>query len=102
MAVTSLEEGITARALCPGVRVMVIGGVVPGQGTELVKHDLTAVVWEPAQLDDLAAAARAAGLGPASLPVHVEIDTGMSRQGVSVEGLGAVLGALCARLAAPA
>jgi alanine racemase len=92
MAVTSLEEGITARALCSGVRVMVIGGVVPGQGTELVKHDLTAVVWEPAQLDDLAAAARAAGLGPASLQVHVEIDTGMSRQGASVEGLGAVLG----------
>ena len=92
MAVTSLEEGITARALCSGVRVMVIGGVVPGQGTELVKHDLTAVVWEPAQLDDLAVAARATGLGPASLPVHVEIDTGMSRQGASVEGLGAVLG----------
>jgi alanine racemase len=91
IAVTSLEEGITARGLCPDVRVMVIGGVVPGQGTELVKHNLTAVVWEPAQLDDITAAARAAGVGPASLPVHVEIDTGMSRQGVSVEGLKAVL-----------
>ncbi len=91
IAVTSLEEGIAARALCPGVRVMVIGGVVPGQGAELVKHDLTAVVWEPAQLDDIAAAAHTAGARPASLPVHVEIDTGMSRQGVSVEGLPAVL-----------
>ena len=91
IAVTSLEEGITARGLCPDVRVMVIGGVVPGQGTELVKHNLTAVVWEPAQLEDIAAAARAAGVGPSSLPVHVEIDTGMSRQGVGVEGLKAVL-----------
>ncbi len=92
IAVTSLEEGIAVRALCPGVRVMVIGGVVPGQGTDLVKHDLTAVVWEPSQLDDLAAAAHAAGARPASLPVHVEIDTGMSRQGVGVDGLPKVLG----------
>jgi alanine racemase len=91
IAVTSLEEGIAARGLCSGVRVMVIGGVVPGQGAELVKHDLTAVVWELAQLTDLEAAAQAAGVGPSSLPVHVEIDTGMSRQGVSVEGLPAVL-----------
>jgi alanine racemase len=91
IAVTSLEEGIAARALCPHVRVMVIGGVVPGQGPELVKHNLTAVVWEPSQLEDIAAAAGAVGLGPASLPVHVEIDTGMSRQGVSADGLRAVL-----------
>ena len=91
IAVTSLEEGITARSLCPDARVMVIGGVVPGQGADLVKHDLTPVVWERAQLDDIAAAALAEGVGPASLPIHVEIDTGMSRQGVSVGGLRAVL-----------
>jgi alanine racemase len=91
IAVTSLEEGVTARLLCPDVRVMVIGGVVPGQGTELVKHSLTPVVWEPTQLNDVAAAAQASGVGPASLPVHVEIDTGMSRQGVSVDGLPAIL-----------
>lgn len=91
IAVTSLEEGITARSLCPDIRVMVIGGVVRGQGPELVKHNLTPVVWEPAQIEDVEAAARAAGIGPALLPVHVEIDTGMSRQGVSVEGLPTIL-----------
>lgn len=91
IAVTSLEEGITARELCPDVRVMVIGGVVPQQGTELVKHQLTPVVWERSQLEDIEAAARAAGLGPQSVAVHVEIDTGMSRQGVQVDGLPAVL-----------
>ncbi len=91
IAVTSLEEGITARSFCPDVRVMVIGGVVRGQGTDLVKNNLTAVVWEPAQIEDIEAAARAAGIRPASLPVHIEIDTGMSRQGVSVEGLPAIL-----------
>jgi alanine racemase len=91
IAVTCLEEGIEARSLCPETRVMVIGGVVPGQGTDLLRHNLTAVVWEPGQLDDLAAAARALGARPASVPVHVEIDTGMSRQGVSPEGIPALL-----------
>jgi alanine racemase len=68
-----------------------MGGVVPGQGEAVVAYGLTAVVWEPRQLDDLEAAARAAGLRPASLPVHLEIDTGMSRQGASLEGLASVL-----------
>src|ERR1035441_1870966 len=95
IAVTSVEEGVTARALCPSAdiaaRVMVIGGVVPGQGAAVVEHGLTAVVWEPAQLDDLEMAARAAGMRAGSLPVHLEIDTGMSRQGASLEGLAPVL-----------
>ena len=45
IAVTSVEEGMAARALCPQTRVMVIGGVVSGQGAEVVNHGLTAVVW---------------------------------------------------------
>ncbi|HEX4756760.1 MAG TPA: alanine racemase [Terracidiphilus sp.] len=91
IAVTSAEEGIAARALCPDVRVMVIGGVLPGQGPAIVQHALTAVVWELSQLDDLEAAARAAGMRPASLPVHLEIDTGMSRQGASLDGFPPLL-----------
>ncbi len=91
MAVTSVEEGIAARALCPQTRVMVIGGVVPGQGAEVVNHGLTAVVWESAQLDDLEAAARSAGLRAGSLPLHLEIDTGMSRQGTDLELLSSLL-----------
>jgi alanine racemase len=70
---------------------MVMGGLVPGQGAAVVQHKLTPAVWEPAQLDDLEAAARAAGLRAASLPIHLEIDTGMSRQGASVDGLAPLL-----------
>jgi alanine racemase len=87
IAVTSVEEGVAARALCPDTRIVVIGGVVPGQGATVVEHRLTAVVWESAQLDDLEAAARSAGLKPGALPIHLEIDTGMSRQGASLEVL---------------
>jgi alanine racemase len=91
IAVTSVEEGIAARALCPGVRVMVIGGILPGQGPAIVQHALTAVVWELGQLDEVESAARAAGLRPASLPVHLEIDTGMSRQGANPDDFPTLL-----------
>jgi alanine racemase len=95
LGVTSVEEGVEARALCANTeiaaRVLVIGGVFPGQGAELLRHGLTAVAWEPWQLDELEKAARAAGARSASVPVHLEIDTGMSRQGVGLDGLAEAL-----------
>jgi alanine racemase len=95
LGVTSVEEGAAARALCAdteiATQVLVIGGVFPGQSAEVVRHGLTAVVWEAWHLDELESAARAAGVGEGSVPVHVEIDTGMSRQGVSLEGLDSIL-----------
>ncbi|MGA2848830.1 MAG: alanine racemase [Terracidiphilus sp.] len=91
LGVTSVEEGVAARGLCPEVRVLVIGGVFPGQGLEAVRHGLTAVVWEVWHLDELEDAGRAVGVGAGSVPVHLEIDTGMSRQGVGLERLDAVL-----------
>jgi alanine racemase len=91
LGVTSVEEGASARALCPHVRILVIGGVFPGQGAPLIHHRLTAVAWEPWQLRELEAAGRAASLAPESLPLHLEIDTGMSRQGVAPDALDAIL-----------
>jgi alanine racemase len=91
LGVTSVEEGVAARGLCPEAHVLVIGGVFAGQGADVVRHGLTAVAWEPWQLDELERAARAAGAPPVSLPVHLEIDTGMSRQGADLNTLGAVL-----------
>jgi alanine racemase len=91
LGVTSVEEGAAARALCPEARILVIAGVFPGQGAALIQHRLTAVAWELWHLDELEIAAQAAGLGPGTLPVHLEIDTGMSRQGASPDGLNPVL-----------
>jgi alanine racemase len=93
LGVTSVEEGVAARGLCPEARVLVIGGVFPSQGAAVVEHGLTVVAWEAWQLDELQAAAQAAGAG--SVPVHLEIDTGMSRQGVGPtggNGLASLLG----------
>jgi alanine racemase len=86
LGVTSAEEGVAARAVCPEARVLVIGGVFPGQGRAVIEHRLTAVVWEPWQLDELEHACLAGEAQLQPVPVHLEVDTGMSRQGVSVDG----------------
>jgi alanine racemase len=85
LGVTSVEEGIEARRLCPEARVLVIGGVFPGQCLEVVRNKLTAVVWDAWQFEELEAAARAAEIR--SVSVHLEIDTGMSRQGAGPDSL---------------
>jgi alanine racemase len=98
LGVTSVEEGIAARALCPPaqnkVQILVIAGVFPGQAREVIEHRLTPVAWEPWHLDELIAAARAAGLQPGTLPIHLEIDTGMSRQGANPAALAPILSRL--------
>jgi len=96
LGVTSVEEGLAARELCPEARILVIAGVFPGQGPALVANRLTAVVWEPWHLDEIESAtienaARSAAAGAGSVLVHLEIDTGMSRQGASPDGLGEIL-----------
>jgi alanine racemase len=92
LGVTSVEEGVAAREVCPEAEILVIGGPFAGQGAAVVGHSLTAVVWEGWQLKLLKASARAAGCAVASVPVHLEVDTGMSRQGAGAEELDAILG----------
>ncbi|MDR3754073.1 MAG: alanine racemase [Terracidiphilus sp.] len=82
LGVTSVEEGIAARALCPDTRVLIMSGIARGQAAAAIQFELTPIAWELWQLDELESAARAAGAAPGSFPVHLEIDTGMSRQGV--------------------
>jgi alanine racemase len=89
LGVTSVEEGIDARRLCPNSRVLVIGGVFPGQGRDVIRDKLTTVVWDTRQLEELEAAARTADVR--FISVHLEIDTGMSRQGVDPESLASLL-----------
>ncbi len=88
LGVTSVEEGIEARRLCPKTRILVIG-LSPGQGRDVVRHQLTAVVWDAWQFDELEDATRAADTR--SISVHLEIDTGMSRQGAASDSLASLL-----------
>ena len=82
LGVTSVEEGIATRALCPDTRVLIMSGIARGQAAAAIQFELTPIAWELWQLAELESAARSAGAAPGSVAVHLEIDTGMSRQGV--------------------
>jgi alanine racemase len=95
LGVTSVEEGVLARALtesfAPETEILVIGGPFAGQGTSVIAHRLTPVVWDAWQLEELTQAAQQASCEAGSVAVHLELDTGMSRQGVGAPDLDRLL-----------
>lgn len=84
LGVTSVDEGVAVRAACPDAKILAMCGLWPGEAETARAHRIIPVVWEPVHLDE---AARS-GL---PLSVHLEIDTGMSRQGVRVAELPSLL-----------
>ena len=94
LGVTSVEEGIAVRARCPQANILVLCCPWPGDEAAIVQHRLTPALWTPEHIDLLAHSAAAAALPPASIPIHVELDTGMSRQGVLPQDLPALIGRL--------
>jgi alanine racemase len=91
LGVTSTEEGAAVRAVCPEPRILLMSGIFDGEADTVIDRGLTPVVWEPWQLDLLEEAAVRRGMSSGSIAVHLEIDTGMSRQGVRVADAPAVL-----------
>jgi alanine racemase len=82
LGVTSVEEAMGARTVCPGANILVMSGIWDGEADAVIENRLTPIVWESFHLDLLEAEARRQGLPPQSVGVHLELDTGMSRQGV--------------------
>lgn len=98
LGVTDAEEGALVRAALRGVAsqpgILVMSGLCADEAIEVVAHGLTATVWCAEQIGWLEAAARVSGR---AVDVHVEVDTGMARQGASVGAeLEAVLRAIAA------
>ena len=89
LGVSCVDEGATVRAVSPSVNVLVMGGVWEHEAEAAIEQRLTPVLWESIHIDWLEAAAKNAGID--ALPVHLEIDTGMSRQGVRLDGLQPLL-----------
>src|ERR1700679_2060269 len=56
LGVTSVEEGLRARIVCPGAEILVMSGCYPGQGAAVAANRLTPVAWDLWQLDELEAA----------------------------------------------
>jgi alanine racemase len=89
--VTCVDEGVELRRVFSGargdigsdVRILAMSGIFAGEAEAAIEHNVTPVVWEPEHLNWLEEAARCMGKSAGQVPVHLEIDTGMSRQGVA-------------------
>lgn len=82
--VARLSEGVALRAELGPQRpaaIYVLDGFLPGDGPRLAKSELTPVLESLPQIE--AANAYAASAGP--LPVVLQVDTGMNRQGLTLE-----------------
>ncbi len=84
LGVTSVEEGLAVRAACPNTEILAMCGLWPGEVEAVLAQRITPVVWETVHLEEAARTGRPAN-------VHLEIDTGMSRQGVRLAELPALL-----------
>jgi alanine racemase len=91
LGVTSTEEGVAVRAVCPESRILLMSGIFRGEADTVIDQGLTPVVWEPWQLDVLEEAGVRRSMPAGSVAVHLEIDTGMARQGVRVADAPAIL-----------
>jgi alanine racemase len=92
LGVTSLDEAIPLREAGIQADILLMTGFWRGEESEIVRLRLTPTVWETWQIDSLNTAA--ASLGVAQHPVHLKVDSGMGRLGVSIEQLPSVLAAL--------
>lgn len=82
LGVTDLEEGARVRQTLGhgGTRILVMCGMDLSDAPQIVASGLTPVVWTAEHVGAMERAARGVGHRAS---VHLEIDTGMSRQGVA-------------------
>ena len=80
LGVSDVEEGARVRETLgeSSTRLLVMCGMALADAPEMALHGLTPVVWTSEQVGAMERAARGAGH---RLNVHLEIDTGMARQG---------------------
>jgi alanine racemase len=96
LGVTSLDEAIPLRDAGIRSRILLMTGFWRGEESEIVRLGLTPTVWEPWHIESLEMAAAGGTVANRTMPpaVHLKVDTGMGRLGVSLEELPAVLKAL--------
>ncbi|WP_394821968.1 alanine racemase [Pendulispora albinea] len=84
--VALLEEGIELREAGITAPILVMGGYYGSAQAEVLARGLTPVVYDEAQLEAFARLVRSGEVrGP--VDVHVKIDTGMSRLGITLDEL---------------
>lgn len=96
-AVTSVEESFALPPLPAGCRMLLLSGLYANEAADVIARGLTPVLASVEQIEWLAAAVAAQTQAP--YPIHVEIDTGMARQGLQWNDTS-TLTALARRIAA--
>jgi len=84
--VALLEEGIELREAGIVAPVLVMGGYYPGAHAEVIARKLTPVVYDVSQIEAFARLARS-GDAQKPIAVHLKVDTGMARLGVTMHAL---------------
>lgn len=81
LGVAMPEEAAVLRAAGIGARILILGPIAPGQAGLVARHDLDQCVSDPAQAEVLNGVAASPGR---PLRLHLKVDTGMGRVGVSL------------------
>ena len=87
--VTSTEEAVKLRRGGIQARILVMTGFWRGEEDEILDSDLTPAIWSIEHVQRLQQAASRHPQRP--VPVHVKVDTGMSRLGVPMNELPALI-----------
>jgi alanine racemase len=86
--VTTTDEAMPLRSAGLAGRILLMTGFWRGEEEEVVRQNLTATVWEPWQVELLDRAAERLDAPPQ--PIHLKIDSGMGRLGVTLEELASM------------
>jgi alanine racemase len=80
LGVARVEEGVRLRTAGLDAAILLTAGFAPAEAAAIVRHRLTPTV---VQMGDALALARAAGRAGVVLPVHLKVDTGLTRFGAA-------------------
>ena len=90
LAVALVEEGIRLRLAGIKTPILVLEGFIAEAGDELTRHQLTPVLYREDHLEPLSRLAR----GNEPIAFHLKVDTGMTRLGITLDELPALLDSL--------
>jgi alanine racemase len=83
-----VEEGIEFRQSGLDTPILILGSIFPDEAEDLVRHDLATIVCTLPLAQTLA---KEAGKQNKTVSVHIKVDTGMNRLGVSPESFPGLL-----------
>jgi alanine racemase len=89
--VTGTEEALALRHAGIKARLLLMTGIWKGEEEEVVAHQLTPIVWEKWHVERLEIVA---AKKQTVLPIHLKVDTGMTRLGATEETLPIVCAAI--------